>query len=535
MTPSEQSPAGYQGGESLVGSTVGPYRIDAIIGEGGVGVVYHAVDDRLSRPVAIKFLSEPLADPVARRRFQQEARAASSLNHPHILTVHDTGDVEGRQYLVTEFVDGGTLTDWLGREKRGWRQILELLVGVADGLAAAHEAGIVHRDIKPTNILVSKSGYAKLADFGLARLEARTDAEQPTRTVPPGATRPGVVVGTIPYMSPEQAAGQRLDVRSDIFSFGVVLYESLTGRRPFEGPSELAVLQAVLHRTAEPLCRVRPDIPPRLGMIVDKAIEKDPAERYQTMRDLVVELRRLARHSGETHAAASPGSRRWLWPAVAAFLALAAGVVVWRYAAPAPDRHGQIRSIAVLPLRNLSREPDQEYFADGMTEVLTTGLAQVSALNVIARTSTMQYRGTTKRADEIGRELQVDGLVEGAVQRSGNRVLITVQLIEASSDHHLWAKSYERDIGDVLALQNDIARAITDEIQVKLTPQEHARLATARAVNPEAEEAYLKGGFQVRVRLMAGPWCQRFPRGKRPREPAASAHARLLHATRRDS
>ncbi len=247
MTPERGDPS------IPVGHRIGGYQVQAPLGAGGMGVVYRALDTKLNRPVAIKLLSDDLADAAARRRFQREAQTASSLNHPHIVTVYDVGEVDGRQYLVTEFVDGGTLKDWAQATKRTWRQIIELLTGVADGLAAAHAAGIVHRDIKPENILVAKNGYAKLADFGLAKLWEATDSLAVTRTLSAGHTRPGMIVGTIAYMSPEQAAGQPVDARSDIFSFGVVLYELLAGRRPFEGATDLERLQALISRPAPPL------------------------------------------------------------------------------------------------------------------------------------------------------------------------------------------------------------------------------------------------------------------------------------------
>ena len=269
-----------------------------------MGLVYRAVDTKLQRPVAIKFLSERLADPAARRRFKREAETASSLNHPHILTVYDVGDLDAEQYLVSELVDGGTLYDWLRADRRSWRQIVDLLSGVADGLAAAHAAGIVHRDIKPANILVAKNGYAKLADFGLAKaLDAASDEME---TFAPSQTRPGMVVGTIAYMSPEQAAGKTLDARSDVFSFGVVLYEAVVGRRPFGGATDLELLQTIIHRPPEPL----PDhLPIALRMIVEKALENDPAERYQSMREMVIDLRRLLRQK-LPHAAPTAGGIR---------------------------------------------------------------------------------------------------------------------------------------------------------------------------------------------------------------------------------
>jgi len=267
------------------------YRIDGVLGEGGMGIVYRAFDTKLNRPVAVKFLNQDAADAAARRRFQREAQTASSLNHPHILTVYDVGEEDGRQYIVTEFVDGGTLRDWSVSARRNWRQVIELLVGVADGLATAHDAAILHRDIKPENVLVSRSGYAKLADFGLAKVDERV---APDATGMMTATRAGVIVGTAAYMSPEQAAGHTLDARSDIFSFGVLLYEQLAGRRPFNGSTLPDVLHAICHATPEPLAGAAPLA---LQFIVEKALEKDPADRYQTMRELVVDLRRLARRS----------------------------------------------------------------------------------------------------------------------------------------------------------------------------------------------------------------------------------------------
>lgn len=315
------------------------YQVEGKLGEGGMGVVYRALDTKLNRTVAIKFLSDELANAAARHRFQREAQTASSLNHPHILTVYDAGEFEGQQYLITEFIDGGTLKTWGRTAKRTWRQIVELLSGPADGLAAAHAAGILHRDIKPDNILISRSGYAKLADFGLAKLAEGTGTDL-TRTLTEGHTRPGVIIGTIPYMSPEQASGKPVDARSDIFSFGVLLYEMLGGRRPFTGKTDLQVLQAVLHAPAEPLGE---DVPLTLRSAVAKALEKNPAERYQTMRDLVVDLRRAARQTADEHQPApvesdQPRRRgpKWIAAGVAALLAIActAGWMLLRLKSP---------------------------------------------------------------------------------------------------------------------------------------------------------------------------------------------------------
>ena len=314
------------------GFQLGQYKIESLLGEGGMGVVYRAFDTRLNRPVAIKVLSGDLADADARRRFQREAQMASALNHPHILTIYDIGEFEDRQYLVMEFVDGTTLKGWARADKRTWRQIAELLTGVADGLAAAHVAGILHRDVKPENILVAKNGYAKLADFGLAKLFDRSSQEDATRTVTMEATRPGEVVGTIAYMSPEQAGGRTVDARSDIFAFGVVLHELVAGQRPFRGASDLEVLQAILH--GEP-ARLSTEVPSALRMAAEKAIEKDPADRYQTMNDLVVDLRRFSRGTAETPlvepATGKAPRPRWIAPAGIAALALVVGLAAGRW------------------------------------------------------------------------------------------------------------------------------------------------------------------------------------------------------------
>jgi eukaryotic-like serine/threonine-protein kinase len=310
------------------GAQVGQYRIESAIGAGGMGVVFRAYDTKLHRPVAIKFLSDDLADAAARRRFQREAQMASSLNHPHILTVYDTGEFEGRQYLATEFIDGGTLKNWGLHQPRSWEDVAELLTGVADGLATAHQAGILHRDIKPDNILVTASGYAKLADFGLAKLEAGPQPADITRTIV-DETHQGIIIGTIAYMSPEQAAGKTLDARSDMFSFGVVLYEMLAGHRPFKAATNLELLQQVIHGTPPPLSD---DVPEPLRLLVTKALEKDPAKRYASMRELVAALRAAQRPS--RHGAAAPVKRDTKWLAAAGFAAIAiaaaaGGLVFW--------------------------------------------------------------------------------------------------------------------------------------------------------------------------------------------------------------
>jgi eukaryotic-like serine/threonine-protein kinase len=464
----------------LAGSRLGPYEVETRLGTGGMGEVFRARDTSHNRQVLIKFLSSEFADEAGRRRFQREARLASALNHPHILSVEDIGEFEGHQYVVTECVDSRTLGEWARRVKPTWRQIAKVLIGVADGLACAHEAGILHRDIKPDNILVTKKDHAKLADFGLAKPAA----------------------GAIAYMSPEQASGKPLDTRSDIFSFGVVLYELLARRRPFGGSTDRDLLHAIVHDPEPPLAQLCPDVPLELRMAVEKALEKNPDDRYPSMTNLVMDLRRLMRED-RLALLAMKRKRDLKRLASAAVLVIAAAVAVWfttwgdRTKAPAGDAP-RIRSIAVLPLRNISGDPDQDYFADGMTEALTMSLAHISALNVIAPTSATRYKGTAKTAPEIARDLKVDALVEGSVQHSAGRIAITAQLIETSSDRALWAKPYDRDLRDLFVLPNEIARAIADEIRLKLTPREQSRLSSARSADAEAWDAYQRGRYYER-------------------------------------
>jgi eukaryotic-like serine/threonine-protein kinase len=457
-----------------------------------MGLVYRATDTKFNRPVAIKFIAGDFSDQGARQRFEREAQAVSSLNHPHILTVHDVGDIDGRQYLVTELIDGGSLRDWAAGPRQ-WRQVVELIVGVADALAAAHAAGIVHRDVKPENILVTRHGYAKLTDFGLAKPLAVDQFA--TRSRAAGDTRLGAIVGTLAYMSPEQASGKSLDARSDIFSLGVVLYELLSGRQPFAGQTELETLQRIQHQPTEPLPA---DLPPTLRMVVEKALEKDPAERYQSMQEMVLDLRRLVRNTGEAAAPVTrpARSRRVLYAAVAGVILAAAAVAWWRPWTGITGGADRIRSIAVLPLQNLSRDPEQEFFSDGTTEALISSLAQISSLDVISRTSVMRYKDKTPSMRDVGRELGADAIVEGSVQRVGNRVRITAQLIEAATDKHLWARDFDRDVADLLTMQSEVARAIAQEIQVRISPEDSRRLSQTRPVRPEALEALLMGKHQ---------------------------------------
>ena len=473
------------------GRMVGPYRIDSLLGMGGMGEVYLGWDTRLHRTVALKFLpSVYLADAQARERFQREARAASALNHPNICTVHDIGEHEGRPFIAMEHLEGQTLKARIGAQPLETELILELAIQIASALEAAHAKGVLHRDLKPANIYVSPSGQGKVLDFGLAKL-SRAEADPSERTQTQSLTEAGVILGTVPYMSPEQALGKETDQRSDLFSFGAVLYEMSTGRAPFAGATAAEIVVHITRDDPPPMTSLNPRIPAGLERIVRKCLEKDRERRYPSAGELVKDLRELQ-------------AGRYLFRRPLRGLGVAAGVVAILIAAWAflPQKwrtwpHGgpRMESLAVLPLANLSGDAEQDYFADGMTDAIIANMAQIGALRVISRTSAMHYKGTRKTLPEIARELNVDAVVEGSVVRSGQRVRITAELIEGSTERHLWTKSYERDLGDVLALQSEVASAIAAEIKTEVTPQQRQRLARSRTVKPEAYEAYLKAYY----------------------------------------
>ncbi len=493
------------------GARLGPYEILAPLGAGGMGEVYRARDTRLGREVALKVLPAEFAGDAERlQRFEREARAASALNHPAIVTIHDVG-VEGTtHFMAMELVPGRDLRAVLASGPLAASEALAIAAQVAQGLAAGHAAGIVHRDLKPANVVVTPDGRAKILDFGLARLVG----SQAATVGPRDATRdtigtlPGAAMGTPGYMAPEQVRGEAAERFADQFAFGCLLFALLEGRSPFELANASLALAAAVYEPAPPLPPSDPRVHEELAAVLVRCLAKEPRQRYADTRELADEVERLRLRlalervpsgSGGTVAARRPRTRR-LAVAAGGALAVAVAVVVglrlapWGRGPAVAQATAPIRSLAVLPLENLSGDVTQEYFADGMTDALINSLAQIGALSVISRTTVMQFKGKRLPLPEIARQLNnVEAVVEGSVQRAGGRVRISVRLVRAATDTQLWADEYQRDLSDVLGLQSEVARAIADGIRVEITPGERTRLAASGRVDPEAYDLYLRG------------------------------------------
>jgi len=439
----------------MIGKTISHYKVLEKLGEGGMGEVYLAQDTKLNRWVALKFLPAQYAsDEEFKMRFKREAQAAAALNHPNIITIHEVSEYESRPYICMEYVEGELLKDLIAEKDLSIGKVTDIAMQTCEGLAKAHQAGIVHRDVKPQNILIDRDGRVRILDFGLAKL--RRDAM---------LTRTGSTVGTVAYMSPEQAQGEKVDHRSDIFSLGVVLYEMITGQLPFKGEHEAALVYSIVNENPEPLARYKSDVPGELQRIVEKGMEKNREMRYQHVDDLRADLSKLREEvkSGVTKT-----------------------LVTRAKSSP---------SIAVLPFTNLSADKEQEYFCDGMAEEIINALTHVEDLRVVARTSAFAFKYKREDIREIGRKLKVETLLEGSVRKAGNRLRISAQLINVADGYHLWSERYDRDMEDVFAIQDEISLAIVDKLKLKLLGGEKAKLVKRHTEDLGAYNLYLKGRY----------------------------------------
>jgi TolB-like protein/predicted Ser/Thr protein kinase len=483
----------------------GKYRIIEEIGRGGMGVVYKAEDLTLKRPVALKFLPAHLMNSSElKERFVIEAQAAAALSHPNICVIYEVGEAEDRSFIAMEYVEGESLRDKIKRGPLAAEEALDIAAQIATGLGEAHRKGIIHRDIKSANIMVTDKGQAKVMDFGLAKLRGGTSL-----------TKSQTTLGTVAYMSPEQARGDPLDGRTDIWSLGVVLYEMMTCELPFKGEYDQAMIHSILYEKPESLTKARPDAVSGLEQIIGLALAKDPANRYQTMENLSEDLSAIASGLKPLRAKPRPGKGRIFGiRKVYVYAALALAVVLFGFnvggirdrllgRSGAPPR---AIKLAVLPFENLTGDPGQEYFSDGLTEEMIAQLGRLDPqrLSVIARTSAMGYKRTAKPIEQIGRELDVAYVLEGSTRREGGRVRITVQLIRVRDQTQHWADTFERELESILALQSEVAQGVAQSLAIALIPTEQARLAKTRVVRPEAYEQYQMGRYRLAERTVAG-------------------------------
>jgi eukaryotic-like serine/threonine-protein kinase len=495
----------------MLGQRISHYVIEQKLGEGGMGVVYRARDEKLQRDVALKFLDgQRTAGSASHSLALQEARNISALNHPNICTVYEVGEVDGKPFIAMEYVEGRALSLEIPSTGLSLEQVERYGLQLADALSHAHSRGVIHRDLKTANIILTPSGRLKVLDFGISQRFEPGRIGDATTVMDQSWESQHTFTGTLPYIAPEILKGQEADVRSDIWSLGVLLYEMAAGRRPFRGATAFELSSAILRERAP---EIAPPLPPVLKSVIDKCLDKDPGQRYQSAGEVRAALE-AASTASKTHEFEIAGTKK----SGAAGLLTLRNIVIFclllgfaggltyllkdreakgKRSLPTP---GAIQSIAVLPLANLSGDLSQDYFADGMTDALITELSQIRKLRVISRTSVMQYKHAQKSLDQIAQELNVDAIVEGAVMRAGGRVRISAKLFQTNIEGALWAGNFERDFTDVLALQSDVATAVARGIQVELSGTEQSQLARSRSVVPEAYEAYLKGRYELEKR-----------------------------------